>query len=1175
MKLKSLEIKGFKSFPDKINLDLDNAVTGIVGPNGCGKSNIIDAIRWVIGEHKIRSLRSDSLDDLIFNGSKGRPASGMAEVSITFENTKNVLPTEFTTVTITRKFFKTGESEYRLNGVVCRLKDIRDLLMDTGISSDSYAIIELNMVDDIIRDKEGSRRRMLEQAAGITVYKQRKREAEQKLTATDLDIDRIEDLLFEIANNLKSLEQQARRAERYYQLRTEYKELSIEFAKLTLGDFNTSYQDLQQKKNQYIDEKTAVEASIAGEEASIQERKNVLVDKEQELHYQQKKFNDLVSRIRVLESERKLASQHLQHLKDREQSLSQIITQAKQQLTLIEEQQEDLVEKIEDQIDRMLFVEEQVEDEQEKFNAVQGQLKTYREAVEEARKAVELLQQRRFEIEKEVAIQSQTSDSFKQQIERIQKQMEEIQAQLAHIASNEKVLTKQKEDIQRNFEEAKKQAEIYENELSELKESVEAKEKEIAQSNRVFDARTNEYALLKSLVASMEGYSDSIQYLEEQRKHGFKGILLSELFKVPNALAAMIETYYGDVLNYYVVDTYQEAYAGLEMLKKEEKGKVGFWIMEELNASQYENPAPSIGKSLLSFMEFDPKYQSLFSYLFKDVLVIEEWKDDYLKKYASSVFFNLEDFSIARHGSVYGGHTEEVQNLKIGRSFRIEALEEELEVLKNNLSQWTGELQNFKSNIKEKQALLAQIPLTKLERDLSQCELQLPLIQQRKEETNLRFEKLDEEQKEMARQMEKMMEGQPDHQKAYEVLLSDLDQAQQVLANKNQALQVQEGDVEQQQQALQMLRLSLQQEKSKESQLKQEQVYKQQQFKDVSQQIALQTEQLKEAQQKISETDGKINFGIDELDELLDKKEIDEAGLNNLDKEYYAFRNKITEDEQAIAGVRKKKEQLDVLIKGVEDAIGQMKLQVAGIKERLTVEFNLDLEEILEEAPKLDHSLEDLNALIEKNKRRLENIGAVNPTAIEAYQEIKLRHDFIQTQKKDLLDAKESLEKTIEEVERNANEKFKETFDAVRENFVKVFKSLFTEEDHADLRLTDPDDIANTNIEIYAQPKGKRPSTLTQLSGGEKTLTSTAFLFAIYLIKPAPFCILDEVDAPLDDANVLKFTNMIREFSDNSQFIMVTHNKQTMASVDVIYGVTMQEAGVSKIVPVDFRSLAN
>ena len=300
MRLKSLDIKGFKSFADKTHILLDNPVTGIVGPNGCGKSNIIDAIRWVIGEHKIKALRSDNLEDLVFNGSRSRPASGMAEVSLTFENTRNLLPTEFTTVTITRKFYKSGESEYRLNDVSCRLKDIHNLFLDTGVSNDSYAIIELGMVDDIIKDKDGARRRMLEQAAGISIYKTRKKEAKQKLEGTAQDLGRIEDLLFEISNNLRTLESQARKAERYLTVKEDYKTISIELAKASLEDFQDQYKNLNQQHDNETGRLAASEATVATAEAAIAADKLKQISAEQELSALQKAFNELLNRLRQL-----------------------------------------------------------------------------------------------------------------------------------------------------------------------------------------------------------------------------------------------------------------------------------------------------------------------------------------------------------------------------------------------------------------------------------------------------------------------------------------------------------------------------------------------------------------------------------------------------------------------------------------------------------------------------------------------------------------------------------------------------------------------------------------------------------------------------------------------------------------------------------------------------------
>jgi chromosome segregation protein len=347
--------------------------------------------------------------------------------------------------------------------------------------------------------------------------------------------------------------------------------------------------------------------------------------------------------------------------------------------------------------------------------------------------------------------------------------------------------------------------------------------------------------------------------------------------------------------------------------------------------------------------------------------------------------------------------------------------------------------------------------------------------------------------------------------------------------------------------------------------LNQEIEFKTNQLTDLRQQITNSQTQLEEATGQIEETTVNLEVIQETLVALLQQKEEEQKKLSEADQLYYNLRNELAAKESELRHKVKDKEMLDQLLTSIKDRVTELRLQLAGIKERLNVEFKVNIDEILDEPRVTEETLEDLQATCDKMKKRLENIGEVNPTAIEAFQEMKKRYEFIMEQKTDLVTAKDSLMQTIQEVEATANQKFLDTFTQVRENFQKVFKALFTEEDTADVIMEDPTNLADTGIDIIAKPKGKRPSSITQLSGGEKTLTATALLFAIYLIKPAPFCILDEVDAPLDDANVHKFTNMIRQFSKESQFIIVTHNKMTMSTVDIIYGVTMQEAGVSKI----------
>ena len=433
MRLKSLEIKGFKSFADKTHINFNEGVTGIIGPNGCGKSNIVDSIRWVIGEQKISHLRSENLESLVFNGSKSRSASGLAEVSLTFENTRNLLPTEFSTVTITRKFYKSGESEYRLNDVSCRLKDIQNLFMDTGITTDSYAIIELSMVDDIIKDKENSRRRMLEQAAGISIYKTRKREARLKLDATEQDLARIEDLLFEINNQLKTLENQAKKAEKYYEIKKEYKELSIELAKAALEGFNITYKSLNIQSDAETNRRVQLEAIIATQEAALEQEKVGLIEKERALQNMQHEFNDLVQSLRSKENEKSLSSQRLNFLQEKEANFGDFLQKSEGQLNGLEES--------------IGFTRLQLEEEEGKMTGFELQLETLKLSVDQSRLVFDQnrttieqlrhensqLQRNLFEAEKKIAVADTSIQNLNQSIQQLEDEGEAREIQLSQL----------------------------------------------------------------------------------------------------------------------------------------------------------------------------------------------------------------------------------------------------------------------------------------------------------------------------------------------------------------------------------------------------------------------------------------------------------------------------------------------------------------------------------------------------------------------------------------------------------------------------------------------------------------------------------------------------------------------------------------------------------------------
>ncbi len=1176
MRLKSLEIKGFKSFADKTVLNFDEGITGVIGPNGCGKSNIIDSIRWVIGEQKISHLRSENLDSLVFNGSKTRSASGLAEVSLTFENTRNLLPTEFNTVTVTRKFYKSGESEYRLNDVQCRLKDIQNLFMDTGVSTDSYAIIELGMVDEIIKDKENSRRRMLEQAAGITIYKTRKREAKLKLDATEQDIARIEDLLFEINNQLKSLENQAKKAEKYHEIKKEYREHSIELAKASLEGFNVTYRDLNEQSETETNKKIQLEAAIATAEAALEQERIGFIEKERALQSLQHEFNDLLQTLRTKENEKNLASQRLNFLQEKSGSLETFLTKSEGQLKGLEES--------------ILFTEQQGTEEQTKLESLQHQLEELKISVEDKRKVFDekrthvdnlrsenlTIQRSQFEAEKKVAVADTSIQNLQRTIEQIEEEREVRASQLKQLEEErqhkEQELQSRKTDLQQLQEHQDRTKEH----ILQTQSEVEVLRQQLADENRKLDSRRNEHDLLKSLIDSMEGYPESVKFLHNNANWNHTAPILSDIIYVKEEYRAAVENVLEPYLNYYVVNNLQEGLQAVHLLDDNKKGKANFFLLDKLTtAGQDFGSSHNIPETIraMDVIEVDEKYRSLAGYLLGNVFIAES--EDALTNSNGSIVLEKHGKYVKGKYSLTGGSVGLFEGKKIGRAKNLEKLAEEIaaqDIIVNNLKtdiQFKhNEVIGFNEQLKETAIKQAQEDISRLTNFVFSLENKTENLHASQSTSQNRLEELQ-------LTLEETVGGVEGVRNEWMQLVSALNELRDKLRGSEDEYKVIEAAYNEVMAGYNDFNLQVTRQHSKINALKQEHEFKSNQLNDLRSQIEANASQLKQTQESISESSELLQTAEQEHISLLHKKEAEETKLNEADQSYYNLRNELNEKESTLRHTVKDKEQAEHLLTEIKDRLNELKLQLAGMKERLQVEFRINLDDIIDQARLTETPVEELQEKSDRMKKRLENLGEVNPTAIEAFQEMKKRYDFILEQKNDLVTAKDSLMQTIQEVEATANQAFLDTFNKVRENFQKVFKALFTDDDMADMVLENPENLAETGIDIIAKPKGKWPSSISQLSGGEKTLTATALLFAIYLIKPAPFCILDEVDAPLDDANVGKFTNMIRRFSEESQFIIVTHNKQTMGAVDVIYGVTMQEPGVSKLVPVDFRSLSN
>ncbi|MAR16609.1 MAG: hypothetical protein CMB86_05465 [Flammeovirgaceae bacterium] len=840
MRLNKIEIKGFKSFGDKTIINFNSGVTGIVGPNGCGKSNIVDAIRWVLGEQKTKLLRSDKMENIIFNGSKSRKKLQLAEVSISFDNTKNLIPTEYSTVTITRKYFRSGDSEYLLNDVKCRLKDITNLFLDTGISSNNYAIIELSMVDNILNDKDNSRLHLFEEAAGISKFRKRKKETFNKIRQTEVDLDRVEDLVYEIEKNLRSLKRQAKQTEKYYKFKDEYKLISINVALEVSKTNRNSLKDQKDKLVKIENENTRVISELAKKNSKLEAAKSSLIPYEKKLIKLQKNLNSVLDKIRNFEESKRMKSQKAKML----------------------------VEKIEDLRDRIKY------------------------------------------------------------------------------------------DTESN-----KRSEFS---ISSIKNEISTNEKEL---NKII----NKLKITKK---------DYLKYEEELKD---KNVKITDIKEVE--------------------DHFRELKHNLESISNKRNQIESSLLLENIDKKSVLKKIKSINKEITE--------------LKKGFKIIEN-------------LFKTENKEIIRINKLFTEKSKDLSNDEIT-------------------------FNSLKSNIES---------------------------------------------------------------------------------------------------------------------LKREMEYKNVTYESNKKRINDNINSLKESEKQVAKIDTDTDSNDNSLMKLYDDKSNSEKALQKFEDEYYKLKSTINLDDSSIKDLQNKKDINLNLIDEIKSSIHDNEIELNSVEQRISIEFDLDINKCKADKDFFNESsLDKMKQRRDALKEKIEKIGQINPLAMEAYNEIKERHDFITKEREDLIEAKESLIKTIEEIDIVAKKSFLSSFEKIKDNFKTVFRSLFTEDDDCDLIINDEENPLESSIEIMAKPKGKKPLTINQLSGGEKTLTATSLLFAIYLLKPAPFCVFDEVDAPLDDANIDKFNKIVNKFSNTSQFIIVTHNKRTMNNADIIYGITMPEQGVSKVVPVDLRNL--
>ncbi|MFD2515668.1 chromosome segregation protein SMC, partial [Pontibacter locisalis] len=1147
MQVSRLEIKGFKSFGDRVVINFDNGITGIVGPNGCGKSNIVDAIRWVLGEQKTRNLRSDKMENVIFNGSKTRKPTQMAEVSITFDNNRGILPTEYSQVTVTRKYYRTGDSEYLLNGVPCRLKDINELFLDTGIGSDSYAIIELKMVDEILNDKENSRRLLFEEAAGISKFRVRKKQTLKKLEETDADLERVEDVLFEIGKNMKTLERQAKQAIKYFQLKEDYKKHSLEYARRNISQYQNTLERLQQDVRQETNLKEGYVATVTEAEDAIADQKEELNNTQQELAESQKTMQVQTAKLRQLENDIKLKAERSNFLQERMQQLRQQISQDTANLDHTQESILELRDELMEVQDKFAVAEEQVAEMKEQLQEANEQKAEIQEGYQE------LLQKHKAK-QNEVYQLSKSLEIGQVQIQNINQELERLQNQQLNADEEGRILQEQLQEAQEILEE--KTSELVRLQANEetLQQNIEATEQgieelkaQLVELNRSLDSRQNQYNLTKSLVENMEGFPEAIKFLSKSDEWKKPAPLLSDILACEAEYKPLIESYLEQYMNYFVVDELQDAVEAISLLKSQNKGRANFIILSEIEELE---PTATFSegklKAAYEVASADKKYSSLMKYMLRNVYISDDSEDElYGSEYKTII---LKDGSAIRKPlSLSGGSVGVFDGNRLGRKQNLEKLEAEVndlqkqaDLLQSRVTTQNRILLNHKNESQREAIKLLEKEVAKQQQDLLTVRIKHEQYQQNLKNFD---QKRDELQERLVELREQTLEVSPQA----EADIKELQRLEQEIA----AVATQ---VEHQQEQITIISGRYNQEniqyhqlKNRFSSLQQEISYKQKTVETNQERIQTLKAELAKSEEEKEETTAFIEENEAVVETMADARHEFGLALEEIEKKYFSLRGELDEKEKTIRELQRKRQNSDELLMRMQQTINDTQIKLVSIQERLAAEFNISTEEFTAAPPESNELIpltdDELNKHIASVKSSLDKMGPVNAMAAEAYAEIEERNQFITEQRDDLINAKNTLIDTINEIDTVAKEKFLDSFEQIKNNFKLVFRSLFTEEDNCDLVITDPKNPLDSKIEIMAQPKGKRPLTINQLSGGEKTLTAISLLFAIYLLKPAPFCIFDEVDAPLDDANIDKFNNIIRKFSDDSQFIVVTHNK--------------------------------
>jgi len=1179
--LKRLEMQGFKSFAEKIKLDFNCGITAVVGPNGSGKSNIADAIRWVLGEQSVKTLRGSKMEDVIFAGTEHRKPLGFAEVTIVLDNSDSTLPIDYEEVAITRRVYRSGESEYLINKTNCRLKDITELLLDTGIGRDGYSVIGQGRIDEILSTRSEDRRQIFEEASGIMKYKVRKHDAEKKLELTRQNLERINDIIAELESQLEPLREQSEKARRFLDLREELKVLEVNVYLDSMKKFRDRLEVMDKQLKTVQDQINDENNKLDEITRSNKEKTDLLKSMDERLEEAKQLFYEMEGNLERCSSEIKLNQEKIANLMQNIERLDTEKAELREKIEVLETEEAG-------KKDRLKYLERQLEEYSAKLAGFEKQMEELLKTLDEEERSIELLKS---EIMDKMDIQSDKKlqiSNLRSHIENMQKRQRSIDTEVYQNVVEKDREKMKKEELTESIRNAEQHIKGHKEKLSGLFREREETDKMLAELrmkqakiNSDIQSKSSRVRTLREMEQKLEGYNRSVRevlqacHASPQFGRGIHGAL-AQLIEVDRKYETAIEISLGGALQNIVTQTEEDAKKAIEFLKRNKLGRATFLPISSVEGRGFDNQTMARIKQCEGFcgvaselVSHDSVYTGIIRNLLGKVVVIDNLDNGIkmARKFRYSFrIVTLDGDLLNTGGAMSGGSLENRGTGILTRNREISELDEELKSLRQqetgvskDIKQLTEDISRIDSDISSIENEIKNNELVKIrdeshlaqtDENLEKLTARMEMLRQEKEQLEreiketgneltkyeLELLQIEEEISEAKKTVAEFQEKHKEDQAARDALHTDItDYKISVNSIKESIAGVNESSD----------RIHTEKENMVMSITKKES--EQERFREEIKKLEEQIEGLNARIKKHSEERSGRSF---EIDRLTEERKI-------LEEDIYDIVNKINDTNKTILLLQEEYSRTEVRKTRLE-------AEMEALQDRIWNEYELTYSSAME-LKKDVGSLTSAQRRINEIKNMIKELGPINVAAIDDYIKTKDRYEFMTNQRNDMEQAREKLLRVIAEMTSIMKKQFLEQFKLINKNFNDVFRELFNG-GRASLTLVDEENVLESGIEIEAQPPGKKLQNMMLLSGGERAFTAIALLFAILRLKPSPFCVLDEIEAALDEANVYRFVEYLKNYSCNTQFIVVTHRKGTMEGSDMLYGVTMQEHGVSKII---------